>query len=401
MELKLGKGSVDLPLDGYETIFPKELPPLENLKSKVKEALYSLEERLSNAKKISIIVSDITRPVPTKLFFKEIWEMLREKKAFAVFGLGTHREQTPHEARELLGGDYPYINHDVNRCRFVGRTSYGTEVEVLEEVLDSDLIIATGNIEYHYFAGYTGGAKAILPGVSSIKTIAQNHSLMLDPSCVPGSMDGAVRKDMDEAGALLSEKTYLFNVVLNTKKEIVGIFSGDLFEAHRKGTYLVDSMYKVKASLADMVVASCGGFPKDINLYQAHKALENAALAVKDGGIIILLADCLEGVGHEKMESWLVSAKTLDEPIERLRKEGFQLGPHKVMRIALIRKKARVFLVSKSLPDDFAPTFFELFRDPKAALDKALAELGSNASVLVMPYAGSTLPDTCRISNQS
>lgn len=395
MELKLGKGSVDLPLDGYEVIMPSELPPLENLNLKIKEALYPLEEKLKGVKRVSILVSDITRPVPTKVFFRDIWEKLCGREAFAVFGLGTHRKQTSQEAKELLGGEYPYINHDINRCRFVGRTSYGTEVEVLEDVLGADLIIATGNIEYHYFAGYTGGAKAILPGVCSLKTISQNHGLMLDPSCVPGSMEGAVRKDMDEAGAFLREKTYLFNVVLNAKKEIVGIFSGDLFNAHREGAKLVDSMYKVKVKPADIVVASCGGFPKDINLYQAHKALENAALAVKDGGIIILLAECYEGVGHEKMESWLVSAKGVDEPIERLRKEGFQLGPHKVMRIALIRKKARIFLVSNSLPSGFASTFFELFRDPKIALNKALAEFGSNASVLVMPYAGSTLPNSC------
>lgn len=390
----MGKGSVSLPLDEFETLMPNELPPLENLQDRFEEALASLEEILKGVKRISILVSDITRPVPTSLFFGNIWRRLSGKDAFAVFGLGTHRAQTSSEARELLGGDFPYINHDVNRCRFIGRTSFGTEVEVLEDVLSSDLIIATGNIEYHYFAGYTGGAKAILPGVCSIKTIFQNHSLMLDPSSVPGSMNGAVRRDMDEAGSLLKDRTYLFNVVLNAKKEIVGVFSGDLHEAHKEGARFVDRMYKVKAKQADIVVASCGGFPKDINLYQAHKALENAALAVKKGGIIVLLAECPEGVGHEKMESWLISSKTTDDPIERLKKEGFQLGPHKVMRIALIRKKARIFLVSNSLPDGFAPTFFEIFKSPKEALDKALAELGRSSSILVMPYAGSTLPDT-------
>ncbi|MBC7330878.1 MAG: nickel-dependent lactate racemase [Synergistetes bacterium] len=394
MELRLGKGSVELPLDDYEVLLPRELPSLENLTENIEKSLSSLEERLKGVKKVSVLVSDVTRPVPTRLFFCNIWRRLKGKEAFAVFGLGTHREQTPEEARELLGGDYPYINHDMNRCGFVGKTSYGTEVEVLEDVLNADLIIATGNIEYHYFAGYTGGAKAILPGVCSHKTISQNHSLMLDPSSVPGSLDGAVRKDIDEAGSLLREKVYLFNVVLNAKKEVVGIFSGDLIDAHREGALLVDSMYKVKVDPVDIVVASCGGFPKDINFYQAHKALENAALAVKEGGIIILLAECPEGVGHEKMESWLLSARTLDEPIERLKREGFQLGPHKVMRIALIRKKARIYLVSNTLPDGFASTFFELFRDPKAAFSRALAECGSGASVLVMPYAGSTLPDT-------
>ncbi len=394
MELKLGKRSVNLPLDGYETLLPNELPPLDNLDDRIEEALSSLDDRIKGVKRVSILVSDITRPVPTNRFFSRIWKRLKGLEAFAVFGLGTHREQSPAEARDLLGGDYPYINHDVNRCRFIGRTSYGTDVEVLEDILASDLVIATGNVEFHYFAGYTGGAKAILPGVCSIKTIAQNHGLMLDSSSVPGSLSGAVRRDIDEAGGFLKDKTYLFNVVLNARKEIVGVFSGDLFEAHREAVRLVDKMYKVKAHPVDLVVASCGGFPKDINLYQAHKALENAALAVKEGGVIVLLAECLEGVGHEKMEKWLLSARTVDEPIERLKEEGFQLGPHKVMRIASIRKRARIFLVSGSLPEGFASTFFEIFRDPKEAFERALSIVGSNASVLVMPYAGSTLPDT-------
>lgn len=393
MLLKLGKEAVDLPVDDHDVLLPKELQGVKNLQVEIDRALEPLEKFLQGAKRISILVSDITRPVPTHLFFGRIWEKVKSKDAVAIFGLGTHREQTPQEAEKLLGGKFPYLNHNVNECEFVARTTAGTEVEFLRDVLRSDLIIATGNIEFHYFAGYTGGAKALLPGVSSIKTIFQNHSLMLEPTAVAGSLNGPVRRDIDEAGSFLKEKVFLFNVVLNAKKEIVGIFSGDLYEAHREGTRIVDNMYKVNVKPVDIVVASCGGFPKDINFYQAHKALENAALAVRDGGTIILLAECPEGVGHPKMESWLVSAKSVDDPIERLRIEGFQLGPHKVMRIALVRKKARIFLVSRTLPEDFAPTFFEIFRDPLSAFKKALSIYGREASVLVMPYAGSTLPN--------
>ncbi len=394
MLLKLGKEAVDLPVDDYDVLLPKELHSVKNLQAEIDKALEPLEKFLQGAKRVSILVSDITRPVPTHLFFGRIWERVKSKNAVAIFGLGTHRDQRPDEAERLLGGKYPYLNHDVSRCRFVGRTTAGTEIELFEEVLESDLIIATGNIEFHYFAGYTGGAKALLPGVSSVKTIFQNHSLMLEPTAVAGSLNGPVRKDIDEAGSFLKDRVFLFNVVLNAKKEIVGVFSGDLYEAHREGARLVDIMYKVKVKPADIIVASCGGFPKDINFYQAHKALENAALAVREGGVIILLAECSEGVGHAKMEEWLVSAKSVDDPVERLRIEGFQLGPHKVMRIALVRKKARIFLVSRTLPEDFATTFFEVFRDPLKALKKAFSIYGAGASVLVMPYAGSTLPDT-------
>ena len=251
-----------------------------------------LSEIVNPDSKVAIIVSDITRPTPTKKILPPLLEELylggaKAENITIVFALGLHRNQTEEECRHLVGEEIyekiRCIQHDRKRCRYLGETSFGTPVEVFEEVVDSDVIISTGTVEFHYYAGYGGGGKSILPGVSSEESILSFHSFyskLFEGDPLSGRADSPARQNIEEA-ARIAGLDFILNVVLDSKKRIVAAVAGDFIKAHRKGAEIVDSMYKVPVDPADAVVVSCGGFPKDINLFQATKSLENSTQAVK------------------------------------------------------------------------------------------------------------------------
>lgn len=339
-----------------------------------------------------IIVSDTTRPTPTARLLPPIISELKEggiEDVTVVFGLGIHRKQTEDEKRALLGnlyGKVKSLEHDTNDCVYLGATSRGTPVEIFRPVAMADIVICTGTIEFHYYAGYSGGAKSILPAVSSKRSIDANHALMLDPSSSAGRLDGAVREDIEEAASLLGID-FILNVVLNDRKEIVFAVAGDYIEAHRKGVAYLDELAKIEVEPADIIIVSPGGFPKDIDIYQSHKALEHAKSAVKEGGSIILVAECKEGYGNRVFEEWLRFDR--DEVIEKFKK-GFVMGGHKAALIAALSKRIDLYLVS-SLSDEMVRRAYFIPATLKEALEAALARHGENARIVVMPYGGSTL----------
>lgn len=290
MRLGYGQGFVNIPDSGsVEIVLPEELPKAGG--SEIENALdHPLGKSLSDlrGRSASLLVSDITRPSPSHLLLPPLVKRLREigvSDIKVVFGLGTHRRMAIEE-EDLLLKDcvyIPHIQHDPKRCLQLGETKRGTPVEIFEEVASSDLIIATGNIEYHYYAGYSGGAKALLPGVSSERSVVKNHELMRDPRSISGRLDSPVRQDMEEAAGIAG-LDFILNVVLNSRKEIVRAVAGDFIEAHRSGASVVDRMYRKLVNPAEIVVTCAGGRPKDINLFQAHKALDNARGAAAPGG---------------------------------------------------------------------------------------------------------------------
>ncbi|MBQ4417397.1 MAG: nickel-dependent lactate racemase, partial [Butyrivibrio sp.] len=249
-----------------------------------------------------------------------------------------------------------------------------------------------GNIEYHYFAGYSGGIKAIFPGSSTREAIQANHSMMVEEKACAGNLDhNPVRDDLEEVRKHLSVD-FILNVVLDEHKQIVKAFAGHIEDAHRAGCAFLDTMYQIKIpGRADIVVVSQGGAPKDLNLYQTQKALDNAKHAIKDGGIIVLVGSCREGLGEKTFEMWLTEAEKPDDLIERVMKD-FQLGGHKAAAIAMVRKKAEIYLVSDMEPEFVKTLFMEPFDTVQKAFDAALQKKGAGAKVIVMPYGGSTLP---------
>ena len=360
-----------------------------------------LRELAKPGQKIAIIASDISRPVPSYEILPAVLDELtaagcRDEDVTVVFALGSHRHHTEAEKRKLAGSAvFERVrceDSDPDDCVHLGTTSAGTPVDITRRVAEADLRICTGNIEFHYFAGYSGGAKAIMPGVSTPAAIQANHRMMVSESACAGRLDGnPIRADIEEAGRICGTD-YIVNVVLDEHKHIVHAVAGDAILAHRAGCAYLDKMYrKPIPQRADIVLVSQGGAPKDANLYQVQKALDNAKHAVKKGGTIVLVGSCREGLGEKVFEEWMLSAPTAHSLIERIGRE-FRLGGHKAAAIAMVLENADIYLVSELEPDFVKSVFLVPFGNVQQAFDAAMEKQGTHAKVLVMPYGGSTLP---------
>jgi nickel-dependent lactate racemase len=313
-----------------------------------------------------------------------------------VFALGSHRRQTPEEMRRLAG-DYAYekinvVDSDIDDCIRMGVTANGTPVDITRVVAEADRKIALGNIEFHYFAGYSGGYKAIMPGVSTPAAIQSNHKLMIKPESCAGRLEGnPVREDIEEAGRICG-LDFILNVVLDEHKEIVKVVCGDPIKAHRVGAAFLDRLYTKEIDRgADIVIVSQGGAPKDLNLYQTQKALDNSKHAVKDGGIIILIGSCAEGYGEHTFEDWMLNSESPDDLVNKIRRH-FVLGGHKAAAIGMVLQRAEIYLVSDMAPEQVERSFMRPYTSAQQAFDDALAKFGGKADVITMPYGGSVLP---------
>ena len=360
-----------------------------------------LHECAKPGQKIAIVASDISRPVPTWELLPAILDELhlagcKNGDITVVFALGSHRHHTEEEKRHLAG-DAVFeavrcIDSDPDDCVHLGTTDAGTPIDITRSVAEADFRICTGNIEFHYFAGYSGGGKAIMPGVSTPAAIQANHSMMVSSDACAGKLDGnPIRADIEQAAAVTGVD-YIVNAVLDEHKHIVYAVAGDAVKAHRIGCAYLDKMYrKPIEARADIVLVSQGGAPKDANLYQVQKALDNAKHAVRKGGTIILIGACSEGLGSAKFEQWLTSAPTAESMIERIHRD-FQLGGHKAAAIAMVLQNAQIDLVSE-MDDEFVKSIFMTPRaSAQEAFDAAMAKYGKNASVIAMPFGGATLP---------
>jgi len=389
-ELRPNEAEIDL--TGEAEVLRSLREPIDSLR---------LRDIVRPGEKIAIVTSDITRPLPSYKILPCVLDELSEAgipdgDIVIVFGLGSHEGHTEERKRRIVG-DKVYdrircIDSDINDFVHMGVTRRGTPVDIFTPVATADRRICLGNIEYHYFAGYSGGAKAIMPGVSTRDAIQSNHSAMVLPEAAAGCLEGnPVREDIEEAGRICGID-FIINVVLNEKKEIIRSFSGNSVTAHRAGCAFLDSFYKVCIpQKADIVIVSAGGFPKDINMYQAQKALDNARHAVKDGGVIVWIASCSEGLGEEHFEEWMTGhAKSVDM-IDHIRRD-FVLGGHKAAAIAMVLEKAGIYLVSDLDPAFVRSIFLEPYTNLQEAADAAVARYGDDASIILMPYGGSTLP---------
>ena len=360
-----------------------------------------LRDLVHPGEKIAIVTSDITRPMPTYKVMPALLDELyaagvRREDVTLVFALGSHRHHTPEEQKKLAGerawNEIRCVDSDPTDCVHLGFTQADTPVDITRVVAEADRRICLGNIEYHYFAGYSGGAKALMPGVSTRDAIQANHSMMVKPEACAGALDtNPLRMDIEEAGRICGID-FIVNVVLSEHKEIIRAVAGHPVAAHREGCKFLDRIYlKELPQAADIVLVSQGGAPKDLNLYQTQKALDNPRHAVKQGGVIVLIGSCKEGLGEKVFEQWMTQSESPDAMIERIGRD-FQLGGHKAAAIAMTLKKADIYLVS-DLADDFVRSIF-LTPQPnvQTALDRALEKLGPDATVLAMPYGGSTLP---------
>lgn len=389
------------------TLSPQTYNPEIKGAAEVKRALENpigtkrLEEIVNPGETVAIVTSDITRPMPSAVALPPVIDKLKEagvkeKDIMIVLALGSHRKHTEDEKKYLVGeaiydSDVNILDSDIHECVNLGMCNNGTPVDVFKPVANSDRIICMGNIDFHYFAGYSGGIKAIMPGVSSWDAIQANHSNMVKETSKAGSLEtNPVRQDIDQVGEFLTVD-FIVNVILNKQKEIVKAVTGHYLKAHREGCKTLDEIYGIELEeQADIVITTPGGFPKDLNLYQSQKALDNSKHAVRSGGIIILTASAREGFGEETFENWMLN-KTPDEMIRDI-KEDFKLGGHKAAAISGVLKQNEVYFISDLSEDIVKQIGFVPFNTVQEAIDSAINTLGENAKILLLPVGGSTLP---------
>lgn len=407
IELPYGKQQLSLTFDSDEQQFmllePKE-PPNDAIRLALAAPIGSprLHEMVRSGQTVAIVTSDITRTCPTHLLLPALMDELTEagikdEDVQLIFALGSHRAHTAEEKTKLAGPEMAsrlsLLDSDPRQTVFVGTTSRGTRIEAFTPVVEADFRIALGNVEPHYFAGYSGGSKAVVPGVCSLTTIQDNHAMMVQERASAGVLDGnPVREDLEEGAALIG-LDYILNVIVDANHRVIAAAAGHPVEAHRWLCQVLDYHRKVPVKQqADIVIVSAGGFPKDLNLYQAQKALENAAAAVRPGGCIVWLAECPDGLGNPVFEEWLVGA-TADDILTRIQ-QRFVLGGHKAAAIATVLKKASVTLVSSLPPELIEDCGLRPFADFDLALEAALGDAGPDPVITVIPSGSAVLPAT-------
>ena len=406
IELRYGDGSVTVALPNGKTadvFLPNDLPGAPDGVAEVRRAMAEpigaepLERIARDKRRPVIIVDDATRPVPNKQMLVPILESLRraglrDEQTTVVVATGIHRLADGPECRRLTGNlPVRVISHDPHNddeLVTVGTTSRGCELRINRTVAEADLRILTGDVELHQFVGYGGGAKSVMPGVADPGVVNHTHSRMMSPGTGPGRFDGnPVRAEVEEAADILGVH-FIVNVALNSRHEIVGAFAGDVHEAFLAGTKLVDRMYKVPASHRyDAVLASAGGSPKDIDLYQSQKAITSARRLARRGGRVIVAAECREGHGSELAHEWAREAETPEDIVRRF-EQGFVMGGHKAFQLARDAQWADVHLLS-AMPAATAEAFF---LKPIEDAGRITALLEDAESIAVLPQATLTLP---------
>jgi nickel-dependent lactate racemase len=362
-----------------------------------------LDAVVKSGETAAIVVDDKTRPAPTHLILSSILKKLgqigvQDEDITVIFGCGVHT-MTEAEGLAILGEALgKRMNIQIHDCfaedlEYVGETSFGTKVSVNKAFLDADLRILTGDIALHYYAGYSGGRKSILPAITGIDAIQHNHALLLDPKAATGNLDGnPVHLDMEEALHLV-DVDLAVNVVLNSQREVVKAFAGDVDTVFHEGVQLVNELCRVPVeSPAEIVIVSPGGSPFDIDLYQAYKGIDSALNVVKDKGVVVLVAECLEGYANKTFHDWMVRFNSLSR-IRREIRRNFVLGGHKAYYLLKALGSVKIILVSV-MPDYYATGVFKLrtAKTVNAALTSALRMTGRRGKILVLPHGSTTLP---------
>ncbi len=410
MELPFGRGKVDLRLPkgwAIDVLRPNAVSPASDPPGEVAQSLQNpvSPKRLEDfrgAKTVAISVSDETRPVPNPLILPLLLDQLKAigispSAIQIVIASGLHPPLPSSRFGNILPQEilknYPVCAHDArdSNLEFAGKTSRGTPVYVNPIFRKADLRIAVGLIDPHQFVGYTGGVKCAAVGLAGAQTIEHNHALLFHPGAVVGEIrNNPVRQDLEEVGRLMGVD-FAVNVVLDETNRIIKAFSGDPLEVEKIGSEFCRKVYEIPvAQEYDVVVASPGGYPKDLNLYQAQKGLAHATPLVRRDGDIVLLAECPDGHGEEVFYETMNRFTSPREIVEKFPREPFKMGAHKAFLWARSLVKAEVHLVS-TIKEDMGRRFMVT---PSRNLEETFARLqvkyASPTKVAVMPKANST-----------
>lgn len=410
---KYGSGKKEFSLDPELVIGElkiKDYPVLPDPGAAIRAAIRNpidakpLREIVKPGQTVAFLVNDPTRVANSHVFMPILLDELNavgipDKDMFVLFALGTHRLMTEAEMSAAVGkqvaGRVRMYNSDCkddSQFKFFGTTKRGTPVWLHKLVAEADHIVCTGSVVHHFFCGFGGGRKAILPGVAKYETVRKNHEALLDPQAVIGKLHGNPAYEDQIEAVEMCRPSFLINVVLNEKKEFLKIFAGDYITGHLEACKFVDSVYGTEVKRrADLVIATCGGYPKDINVYQLQKTMDNAWCAVRDGGVVIILGECREGSGSAVYEETMRKYKTPEE-VETAIRANFQIGAHKAYAVTRLMKRAEFILVSDLDPDLAKTLLFTPAKDMEEALELAYKKVGSKPSIILMPQGSLTVP---------
>ena len=415
ISIPYGNKSIKMDIQGenYTVIRPKMIRPTTDQNQIVENALKSgfgryLRSGSGKDKRVAIGINDQSRPIPNQILLPSLLDYLvkngfePEKITFFI-ATGTHVPLKPEEFSLILDSDilskYHVVSHDCDEeqnLAYLGTTSVGTPVHANRQFMDSDIKILVGNIESHHFMGFSGGVKTAAIGLSGRKTITANHSMLSHPNTVMGLYSSnPMRQDVEEIGKMIGID-YAFNVVINDNKEIIAAFWGDPVEVMFKGIKYIRTNVQMDLDKAagnfDLVIASPGGYPKDINFYQAQKAVTHACLFSKPGGVIILAAECRDGMGSKKFEQFLSSKPSFSEVIKDFEDMQFEIGPHKAYQLAKQAIKHKIILVSDIDEELVRKMHLMPAKTLRQAYDLAMDALPENPGIAVLPYATHTMP---------
>ena len=416
IELKYGteKQSAELPFP-VEWLRPQKFSPADP-EQLIRQALQQplgtppLAEIVKPQESVVIVVSDITRYSGSEIFLPILVEELNrigvpDEQISILVALGIHRRQTATEHRKILGplaGRISVYDHDCDDSQQLvdlGQSESGLSVVVNRRAVEADRLIVTGTVGFHYFAGFGGGRKGLVPGIAGRQTCMDSHFAVFNPPVVGGKHPRATTGVLEGnpvhqallQAARLVQPDFLLNTVLSPQKEFLGVFCGDLEQAHLAGCALVQKNFQVALTAAvDLAIISCGGEPKDINFIQSQKALDYGCRAVRKGGTIILLAACRDGFGHPTFFDWF-RYQDLDE-FETALRADYQINGQTAHATLSKARRFRILLVSELTAEQTEKMGMEKAVDLTDAIEKAGSDLPADAKVVVIPDGGMILP---------
>jgi len=420
INLDYGNSKLEVDINDKNLLYIIENKPAEALPNPKEKLIESfkrsigtlpLEKKTKDKSKVCIVISDTTRAVPTKLILEALLLKLlsygvNKDSITILIAIGLHRPNEGDELVRLVGKDiaedYNIVNHnakDRESCRQIGKTIRGTPIILNTVFLDSDFKILTGLIEPHFMAGFSGGRKAICPGISYIDMFKHFHGPKILES-LNASNAILFGNPFHEEATEIAKKAgvdFIVNVTVNKNKEITGVFSGDLENAFLAGTKfcLKTNSFNISKE-ADIVITSGGGFPLDINLYQAVKGMVGALPAVKKGGMIIIASQCKEGVGSREFLELLTGEKDLDGFIRKICESNyFKIDQWELEELAKARRKAEIYLYSEFISGDkydIPAGTLKIVESVKEAIGIGLKKYGKNAKITVIPQGPYVIP---------
>ncbi|MDQ3702708.1 MAG: nickel-dependent lactate racemase [Chloroflexota bacterium] len=406
--------TVELPDRNVTVVEPQYVPGLADEGAALRYALRHpiasapLVDLLLPEDTVAISFCDITRPMPNDrvlpVLLAEIERVVARERIILVNGTGTHRGNTDAELRGMLGDGivdgYRIVTHDArdpSTLTKVGTTRFGSDVWLNREFAAATVRLLSGFIEPHFFAGFSGGPKMVMPAVAGLETVLRNHGAKMigHPRATWGVTEGnPIWEEIREA-ALMVAPRFSLNVSLNKQHQITGVFAGDMLASHLAGTdWVRETAMRAVPQPFDVVLTTNSGYPLDLNVYQTIKGVSAAARIVKDGGAIVVASECWDGIpDHGEYKGLLHSARTPDELLQRINAPGFQMPDQWEAQIqAMIQRRCRVYLHS-SLPDEVvAGTMLLPCGDVETRVGELLAEYGPQARLCVLPQGPQTIP---------